>query len=394
MTIRSSWLTLTGQTRADTRLAPTGTMLASAELTSRSGVIPGGNPFAASGTGMQVTIGTGRAVIQGGTTQGAYPMVITASESRTIADGHASLARIDSVILRVYDTLFDASGQTAVAMEVIQGTPASSPVAPSLPSTTSLRLWNITVPAGASAGSPINWGTALSDQRSYTVGIGGIRPGGAVNGSYDGELREQSGRVERWSSSSSAWVPYPSQLGGIAPSSLSPGSYTGQYRDNASGLPDRWNGSAWVAAGASGTWTPAWSTATGSAVPRYGNATVSAFYFQLGKMVLYGIDILFGSTTNFGSSPTTADNWTFSLPVTCAFSGSGRTVGTAVFTRSNTEMMMGYAYPGTTTALQVNIATGRVDAVAPSTNGAVDSLTPFTWANGDRLRISGFYPAA
>lgn len=213
MTVRSGWLlnasTATpAQSRADTRLAPIGTMTPTGALTSRSGVIPGGTPLLLTGTGMSGSVATGRAIIQGSGTQGAYPVVITAAEAITIANGHASLPRIDSVFLIAYDTLFDTSGLTLARIEYVQGTANAIPSAPAPPATTNsaLRLWDILVPAGASAGSPINWGTALTDRRVYTVPAGGICPDPAAAGAYAGQWRDGAGAtgiLERYSGS--AW---------------------------------------------------------------------------------------------------------------------------------------------------------------------------------------------
>ncbi|MDT3395598.1 hypothetical protein RKE29_02850 [Streptomyces sp. B1866] len=215
MTVRVAWLLSgppNGQTRTDTRLAPLGTMAPEGELTSRAGVIAGGAPLAATGTGpMQVQLGTGRAVVQGTTAQGAYPVVVTAPETLTVPDGDAQYPRLDSLVLRVYDGLFDASGQTAAAVELLTGAPAPSPVEPPLPAAT-LRLWTVTVPAGASAGTGgIPWSSALADRRRYTTAHGGIIPraaGDSTPGAYDGQYRDRGGVLERWNATAGQWQTY------------------------------------------------------------------------------------------------------------------------------------------------------------------------------------------
>ncbi|GGU62046.1 hypothetical protein GCM10010211_28840 [Streptomyces albospinus] len=66
MTVRAAWLLPTGQTREDTRLAPLGTYLPESAMTSRDGVIAGGNPLNATGVAaMQVQVATDRALVQG-----------------------------------------------------------------------------------------------------------------------------------------------------------------------------------------------------------------------------------------------------------------------------------------------------------------------------------------
>ncbi|WP_282204550.1 hypothetical protein [Kitasatospora fiedleri] len=129
MTARAAWLYNPGQTRQDTRLAPVSPMYPVDAMTSRSGVIPGGTPFALTGSGMSGTLAVGRAYIQGTSAQGAYPAAITVAESISVANGHASLSRIDSVFLTVYDNLIDSSGLTLTRVDYVQGTAAASPTA-------------------------------------------------------------------------------------------------------------------------------------------------------------------------------------------------------------------------------------------------------------------------
>ncbi|MEU8721518.1 hypothetical protein [Streptomyces antimycoticus] len=212
MTVRAAWLLPEGQTREDTRLAPVGTVAPETELRSRDGLLAGGNPFAATGAGaMDLQIGTGRAVVQGTDAQGAYPVVNDAPVTVTFADGDAQFARIDTVAIRVYDTLFDTSGQNLARIEIIPGTPDASPTAPTLPPGC-LRLWDVTVPPGASAGvGGINWSSALGDRRRYTTAPGGIIPKGwglAFDGAYDGQYRDNGGALERWDAAADAWTTY------------------------------------------------------------------------------------------------------------------------------------------------------------------------------------------
>ncbi|GGW19859.1 hypothetical protein GCM10018980_25380 [Streptomyces capoamus] len=215
MTVRAAWLLAgppDGQTRTDTRLAPLGTFAPEGELTTRDGVIAGGAPLMATGAGaMQVQVGIGRALVQGTTAQGAYPVAVTVPETLTVGDGNAQYPRIDSIVLRVYDGLFDAQGKTAVALELVVGTAQPSPVEPNLPPS-SLRLWSITVPAGASAGTGgINWASALADRRRFTASYGGIIPRGwgtSFTGAYDGQFRDVGGVLERWNATAGKWETY------------------------------------------------------------------------------------------------------------------------------------------------------------------------------------------
>ncbi|MGW2485181.1 hypothetical protein ACWCWQ_35730 [Streptomyces sp. NPDC001571] len=209
MTVRSAWLLTApgGQTREDTRVTPLGTMVPEGELLSRDGVIAGGAPLKATGAAaMSVQIGIGRALVQGTLAQGAYPVAVTSPETLTVPDGHAQYARIDSVALRIYDGLYDTSGQTLARLEVVKGPEAATAAPPPLPPGT-LRLWDITVPAGTSAGTGgINWSTALTDRRRYTAAYGGITPPGgpqSTPGAYAGQYRDNGRILERWDGS--AW---------------------------------------------------------------------------------------------------------------------------------------------------------------------------------------------
>ncbi|MFD7236464.1 hypothetical protein ACFWAT_14300 [Streptomyces syringium] len=239
MTVRAAWLLPAGQTRSDTRLAPLGTIAPESELTSRAGVIAGGAPLLATGAGpMQVQISTGRAVVQGTSAQGPYPVAVTAPETLTIADGSAQYTRIDSIVLRIYDGQYDTNiGQTTAAVEIIQGASVPTPAAPPLPAA-ALRLWDVTVPAGASAGvGGLDWARALADRRRYTSAYGGIIPrgwGSAFTGAYDGQYRDNNGALERWSTAASAWQPYPFDSG-WQPLALAAG-----YGHPGHGMPAAW----------------------------------------------------------------------------------------------------------------------------------------------------------
>lgn len=236
MTVRSAWHLPLGQTREDTRLAPLGVMAPTGEMTTHDGIIAGGSPFAAAGVSpMQVQIGVGRAVVQGTATQGAYPIAITAPETLTVADGAAQFGRIDSIVLRVLDPGYDTSTEAAARVEVIQGEPTAAPVPPALPPA-ALRLWDISVPAGTSAGvGGITWQTALADRRRYTAAAGGIIPRGwglSFPGAYPGQYRDTGSALERWDGT--AWQPYPADSG-WQPLALAAG-----YGHPGHGMPAAW----------------------------------------------------------------------------------------------------------------------------------------------------------
>ncbi|WLQ41313.1 hypothetical protein P8A22_15725 [Streptomyces laculatispora] len=269
MPVRSAWLinrteTETGQSRADTRLAPVGTMTPNGALTTAGGVLPGstGGEYLMSGlyvfgesAGMNATVAPGRAVIQGQGPAGAYPVALTDYTEVTFGDGDASNPRIDLVVLRVYDTQFDGTGRTEAVLEVVVGKAEATPEPPLLPDA-SLPLARVLVPAGASVGTGgIAWADAVYDMRVSTVAVGGIladswnrdTPGG-----YPGQYRDTSSTLQRWDGT--RWTSYPRQAGGIAPQgALAAGEYTGQYRDEAGRL-QRWDGTVWRPAVPSSAW--------------------------------------------------------------------------------------------------------------------------------------------
>ncbi|GAA3900042.1 hypothetical protein GCM10022244_07740 [Streptomyces gulbargensis] len=259
MNLRSSWVAETGQTREDTRLTQTGVTTLANPVQVRSGIIPGSydGQYRLSGfwtfgsAAMSATVSEGRAVIQGEISQGAYPVTLPASEVVTFAPGHAQYSRKDLLVLKIYDRLYDTVEQNEAKIEIIQGEARQDPQPPAVPPRC-LPLYEVTVPAGASAGTGgIPWNSALKDLRTPVVSLGGILPveGPVLPGAYPGQYQDAGGALQRWDGG--AWVSYPSAIGGIIPSSASgttPATYVGQYRDTPGGQLQRWNGSAWTPA--------------------------------------------------------------------------------------------------------------------------------------------------
>jgi len=140
------------------------------------------------------------------------------------------------------------------------------------------------------------------------------------------------------------------------------------------------------------TYTPTWTTTTGAHTPSLGNATVSGTFSKVGRMTYFQLTIRFGSTTNFGSSVTTGDNWAFGLPVQAARSSD--VIGWFACRPASSNSSMGHLSVDTdTTRMVLNLNTGQPNAAGVTNAGVVDSLTPFTWAANDILVMSGFYEA-
>ncbi|MFJ8490882.1 hypothetical protein ACIRBZ_21385 [Streptomyces sp. NPDC094038] len=404
MNLRSSWLADTGQTREDTRLTQLGATTPANPLEARSGILPGSydglsrlSGFWLEGTAgtMKATVHEGRAVVAAGATRGAYPVTLPEPAALTFADGDAANPRIDLVVLRIYDSQYDNSGQTTAALEIVQGTPAAVPAVPAAPAL-GLPLYQVRVVAGASAGKGgIDWSSYATDLRTPTVAVGGILPnvGETGNGAYPGQYRDSGGALQRWDGS--AWVAYPSALGGIAPAgAVTTASYTGQYRDSSAGLLQRWNGSAWVSYQPVPAWTdytPTWGAENGTA-PSIGNGTLAGSYVKTGTLVRVRIYLLIGSTTNLSAQAADA-NWTFSLPAApsaTAWKLDGRVLTALAFDQSAQQF-----YPGT--ALLATTSGGLVRSLrdtATAGSGIWDKSLPFTWAANDVLSLYGTYESA
>ena len=142
-------------------------------------------------------------------------------------------------------------------------------------------------------------------------------------------------------------------------------------------------------------WVPTWTTSTGNNTPAIGNAVVDARYAVSARTVYYRLSITFGTTTNFGAAPTQSDNWRFSLPVTAAAPtlmigyGGIQDASAGLSSRMPVRVRLEVA-----TALSLEMAGARIDAAAPTGPGLVDSVSPWTWANGDTLALFGEYEAA
>lgn len=105
-----------------------------------------------SGTpGMSVSIAAGWAAILGTSTatQGVYIAYNDAAVSGTITTADATNPRIDRVCLTVSDSAYTGSTNT-VAVNVVAGTPAGSPVAPATPAN-SISLATVLVGAGVTS---------------------------------------------------------------------------------------------------------------------------------------------------------------------------------------------------------------------------------------------------
>ncbi|WP_432193818.1 hypothetical protein [Streptomyces sp. bgisy027] len=153
-------------------------------------------------------------------------------------------------------------------------------------------------------------------------------------------------------------------------------------------------------------WTPVWTTSTGSATPSLGNAVLTCRYAVAATTCWGKFDVVFGSTTNFGASPTTGDNWRFSLPL--AASIAHQEIGFAEINKSTAKRHVCRMRMTTTTDFELEIDTGAPDGLDTTADGAngggkglVDALSPWsnggsgtTWASGYSIRGTFAYELA
>lgn len=140
----------------------------------RGGVHPGlGNELQVTQTGspsMAVIVKSGLCAIPGteGGTQGIYGLGNDGDVTLSIDAAHATLPRIDIVVARIRDSAYSGVDDEGV-LEVVTGTAASSPVAPTTPDN-SLVLAQVAVAAGDTS---ITTGE-ITDVRKFLAGVGGF----------------------------------------------------------------------------------------------------------------------------------------------------------------------------------------------------------------------------
>lgn len=150
---------------------------------------------------------------------------------------------------------------------------------------------------------------------------------------------------------------------------------------------DKWEHSA-TALDFGGAWTaytPTWTAVTTN--PVLGNGTITGAYTQIGKTVHFRMNLTAGSTTTFGTGA-----WRFGLPVASVVLPSGHALNINGYFED-----LGVSPYGVTVARWVSTTTFDVLYHNAALNGQVievSNTTPFTWANGDLVRLMGTYEAA
>lgn len=135
--------------------------------------------------------------------------------------------------------------------------------------------------------------------------------------------------------------------------------------------------------GAMTVWTPTWANLT------VGNGTVNAYYKQIGKIVHFWVQFIYGSTSSIAVAP----NPTFTLPVNCVDNGNSTTFITP-FGRGDNRFTAFDISTGNTNASSLYMAMNAFDGTFNKARiyNFSDTL-PFTWAAGDILSLSGWYEA-
>jgi hypothetical protein len=139
-------------------------------------------------------------------------------------------------------------------------------------------------------------------------------------------------------------------------------------RDNFKALGDPWT-----------SYTPVWTAVTTN--PTLGNGTLTGTYVQTGKLVIFKIRLAFGSTTTLGSG---AYRWT--LPVASNFDINA-SVGNAVLWDDS-------ATTNFTRVAAYTLASPARVVCAAQDGTLVSNTVPVTWANADKIQITGMYEAS
>lgn len=130
-----------------------------------------------------------------------------------------------------------------------------------------------------------------------------------------------------------------------------------------------------------GAWTSYTPTLTGTGWA-LGNAAVDATYARVGKTVFYRVQIVWGSTSTYGSVQPIV-----SLPSTMVSAVHGAGTATAIDVGTTLYHWDVY-YTSSTTVKPV------VRGVDGATTNTPTGTVPFAWASGDALLIHGWYQEA
>ena len=140
-------------------------------------------------------------------------------------------------------------------------------------------------------------------------------------------------------------------------------------------------GEAWT------SYTPVWTASTTN--PAIGNGTIQGKFCQVNKLVVARINIVFGSTTTFGSG-----NFLFSYPVTSAapLSANERLLSSGQYLDSSTGNS--YFAIARYNSLSTTDFLVQVFSNASQALQLMGPTVPFTAANNDAMQLNFCYEAA
>lgn len=154
-----------------------------------------------------------------------------------------------------------------------------------------------------------------------------------------------------------------------------------------------WSGSAWINVLRSGAWqtfTPTLQVLVGSGTDWViGNGTINGRYLQVGNLVQVFIEVVFGSTSTYGTGSLALGN----LPINIAAPVS---TDPAIGTSQLRDASLTTLYPGTVYRRGNNGATlwTYLTNATYATSTNISNTVPFTWANGDSISATFVYERA
>jgi len=291
---------------------------------------------------MTVLVGPGVAAIPGNesNTQGTYFVANDAIVTLTITAAHATLPRIDIVVVNVRDQVYSGASNDS-QLQVVAGTPAGSPVAPTAPNN-SITIAQVLVGAGVT--SIINGN--ITDARFYMAGVGGVIKA-RNDAARPGTLNIGEGQLVWTADADKLYI---------------------------------WDGAAYNEIYFSGAWTTWVPTLTNITA---GAGVTTARYRKMGKTLDFRFKFKLGAGSVIGTSPR------FSLPF--AMHASYVTLediitATVMLYDAGTANYIGSVRVINSTTLElmsINAAT------AIASEAATTATVPFTWTTNDTMSCSG-----
>jgi hypothetical protein len=303
------------------------------------------------GANFSVDMAAGRAAVQGDDVadQGVYLIRSTATENVVTPTAPGSGTRVHRMVAQIRDKTHNGAWTVYDWVPLLlEDTGSGTPAVPN----SALPLARISIAAGQANVSNAN----ITDDRVDAALLSGKPP----------QVSSDAGRPPNPFVSQQIWR-----------------TDKGCYETNIDGTSTGWR-EEYVALGGPGwtSYTPAWTAATTN--PVLNNGTATGRYMQIGKMVTFFAEIVAGSTTTYGSG-----NYRISLPVTAKTTSPGQQVQVKL-----TDSSVGQGYLGQSGTL--NSGYGSLQHMNPAGNdlNLTTNVAPFTFANGDSLRLFGTYEAA